>query len=194
MPRSKAFDESVVLEKAVNLFWKNGYHATSMQDLVEHLGINRASLYGTYGDKKTLFQKAFQRYRRDSISQVKAFLASEENVKEGLFRLMLGACNETMCDPERKGCFSVNTTTELVPNDPEIKTVLMENRKRLETIFEAYLQQGVDRGQINSGKDLKSIATHLFTFYNGLQIISKVADDPDHLQSALTVALSVLDD
>ena len=64
MPRTKQFDEKEVLKNAMELFWEKGFHATSIQDLVSHLGINRASLYDTYGGKDELFNTAFETYRQ----------------------------------------------------------------------------------------------------------------------------------
>lgn len=193
MPRTKLFDEDQVLKKAVELFWKSGYHATSMQDLVDHLGVNRASLYSTYGDKKNLFQRAFQNYQQESLKSVKGFLAAHDNVKEGLCKLMKRSTEQTLCDPDRKGCFAVNTTTELVPNDPEMSEVLRNNQRQLERVFEEYMALGVERGQIDASKDLSSLSAHLFTFYSGLQVISKTQPDSNRLDAALGVALSVLD-
>ena len=68
MARKKNFDEVEVLDKAVNLFWEKGYNATSIQDLVEGLGINRASIYDTWGDKHQLYLSALKRYRQNSSS------------------------------------------------------------------------------------------------------------------------------
>jgi TetR/AcrR family transcriptional repressor of nem operon len=73
MPRVKLFDENEVLNKAMNLFWKQGYSATSIQDLVSHLGINRASLYDTYGDKEKLFFRAFEFYRKTNTEGITNF-------------------------------------------------------------------------------------------------------------------------
>ena len=64
MARSKEFEETVVLDKAMRLFWEQGYEKTSMTDLVEHMGIHRRSLYDTFGDKHSLFLKAMDRYDR----------------------------------------------------------------------------------------------------------------------------------
>ena len=71
MPRVKLFDQNEVLTKAMNLFWKQGYAATSVQDLVQHLGINRASLYDTFGDKDQLFKKSFELYRKQNKDGLK---------------------------------------------------------------------------------------------------------------------------
>ena len=132
MPRVKLFDESEVLTKAMNLFWKQGYAATSVQDLVSHLGINRASLYDTFGDKEQLFKKSFELYRKNNIEGLKQFFDTQNNVREGFARLFENAIEEAINDEDRKGCFVVNTTTELVPNDDSIAVTLEDNKSDFE--------------------------------------------------------------
>jgi len=192
MPRVKLFDEQEVLTKAMNLFWKQGYAATSVQDLVSHLGINRASLYDTFGDKEQLFRKSFELYRKANIKGLKQFLGSHEDIREGFAKLFDKAIQEAIEDTDRKGCFVVNTTTELVPNDESITEVLESNKSDFEYIFLEYLQKGVESGQIKTNLDLKSIAALFYTLYNGLRVVSKVQPDKKSLTQSVNVALSVL--
>ncbi|MEM6965262.1 MAG: TetR/AcrR family transcriptional regulator, partial [Bacteroidota bacterium] len=168
MPRVKLFDEKEVLEKAMHLFWKKGYYATSIQDLVNYLGINRASLYDTYGGKKKLFQSAFTHYRNINTQQIKQFLSTHEQVKTGLKKLFTMAVQASHKDKENKGCMVVNTTIEFIPNEQDFTALLSENKKQFEKIFYDYLLSGVKKGQISKDKNLRAIATLLFTFYNGL--------------------------
>jgi TetR/AcrR family transcriptional repressor of nem operon len=193
MPRIKMFDENDVLKKAMDLFWKQGYSATSVQDLVSHLGINRASLYDTFGDKEQLFRKSFELYRRTNLESLKQFLSSHEDIREGFTKLFDNAIQEAITDKDRKGCFVVNTTTELVPNDESIVQVLESNKSDFEDIFIEYLKKGKEAGQINTAKDLKSIAALLYTLYNGLRVVSKVQPDRKKLTDTVRVALSLLD-
>lgn len=193
MPRVKLFDESEVLTKAMNLFWKQGYAATSVQDLVSHLGINRASLYDTFGDKEQLFKKSFELYRKNNIEGLKQFFDTQNNVREGFARLFENAIEEAINDEDRKGCFVVNTTTELVPNDDSITVTLEDNKSDFENIFFEYLQKGKDVGQITTNKDLRSIAALFYTLYNGLRVVSKVRPNKKKLSETVEVALSLLD-
>lgn len=193
MPRVKLFDESEVLTKAMNLFWKQGYAATSVQDLVSHLGINRASLYDTFGDKEQLFKKSFELYRKNNIEGLKQFFDTQNNVREGFARLFENAIEEAINDEDRKGCFVVNTTTELVPNDDSIAVTLEDNKSDFENIFFEYLQKGKDVGQITTNKDLRSIAALFYTLYNGLRVVSKVRPNKKKLSETVEVALSLLD-
>ncbi|MEM8845823.1 MAG: TetR/AcrR family transcriptional regulator [Bacteroidota bacterium] len=193
MPRTKQFDEKEVLNKAVELFWEKGFHATSMQDLVCHLGINRASLYDTFGGKEQLFKKAFQEYRSSSGNMVKLLLTKESSVRAGFEKLFNFAIEESVNDESRKGCFVVNTTTELIPGDETIQNILCENLENVAGMFASVIQDGIDRGEIDGSKNAKDIGLMLFTFYNGFRVVSKIDTDSEKLKSMVSTALSVLD-
>lgn len=192
MPRVKLFDEQEVLEKAMNLFWTKGYHATSMADLVKQLGINRASLYDTFGGKQQLFDKAFQHYLTISAKNTQAFLSSHSDVKQGLRKLFLMAIEESRYDKNQKGCFVVNTTTALQPEDVNTRQVIATNKAYYEKVFLDYLTSGVEAGQISKDKDLPAIAILLYTFLNGLRVLTKVEAKDDQFVKALDILLMVL--
>ncbi|MDF1676722.1 MAG: TetR/AcrR family transcriptional regulator [Vicingaceae bacterium] len=193
MPRNKLFDEQEVLTKAMNLFWKQGYSATSVQDLVTHLGINRASIYDTFGDKEKLFLKAFENYRKANTQGIIQFFDNQNNVKEGFRQLFEMAIEDSVNDQEKKGCFVVNTTTELIPGDETILKIIEENRKTFEAIFLNYLKSGEVKGQFKKGKDLPAIATLLFILYNGLKVVSKVNTHKKELSNSIYQVLTLLD-
>jgi len=193
MPRVKLFDENEVLNKAMNLFWKQGYSATSVQDLVNHLGINRASLYDTFGDKEKLFEKAFEHYRKTGFEGFVQFFQNHPNVKDGFSKLFRIAIDEAINDKDKKGCFVVNTTTELVPGDIKILNILKENRNKFIDVFYKFLLKGEKSGEIPKGKKLKSIASLFYTFYNGLKVVSKVQPSSKELLSSADTILTLLD-
>ena len=193
MPRVKLFNENEVLEKAMNLFWTKGYYATSIQDLVNHLGINRASLYDTYGGKKHLFEKAFAHYRSSNTNAIKKFFEGQEDVRAGFKSLFNMAIQQSHSDCDHKGCFVVNTTIEFIPNEKEFSSALQDNKKQFEALFHSYLKKGVKKGQISNDKNLKAIATLFFTFYNGLKVVTKVDFNPNHFSKSVDALLSVLD-
>jgi TetR/AcrR family transcriptional repressor of nem operon len=193
MPRVKKFNEEETLQKAMCLFWRNGFHATSMQDLVNYLGINRASIYDTYGGKKELFDSAFAQYRSHSKEQLQTFFENQESVKEGFRSLFKGSISEAINDVDRKGCFVVNVATELVPNDETMLTVIQENKDFIEETFANFLQTGIDSGEISSDKNIQNIASLLHTFLNGLKVVSKTDSDEERLLSSVDTMLSVLD-
>lgn len=193
MPRVKTFREEEVLEKAMEVFWKNGFHATSMQELVEHMGINRASLYDTFGCKEALFERAFEQYRLNNQKMVKDFLQRQQSVREGLFRLYEKAIDVALGDPDSKGCFVVNTTAEFNQRDEAIKPLLAANKADFELLFVEYLQKGVDSGEIDARKDLPAIATFLYTLYSGLMLLSRLHPNREELLTSVRSGLSILD-
>jgi len=187
------FDEKEVLTKAMDLFWKQGYAATSIQDLVGHLGINRASMYDTFGGKEALFSKAFEYYMHTNLLRTKLFFASQTQVKAAFRKLFRDSVTETLQDCDKKGCFVVNTTTEQVPGDEKILKVLEENKKRFVDLFYDFLKKGIEEGQFKTKIDLKSIALMLYTLHNGLQVVAKVQTDKEELLKMIEVPLSLLD-
>ncbi|MCB1199650.1 MAG: TetR/AcrR family transcriptional regulator [Leptospiraceae bacterium] len=193
MARTKEFNETEVLEKAVQVFWEKGYNGTSMQDLVERLGINRASLYATFGDKHRLFEKAVLKYRESTKNYVQNYLYSHTSVKEGFLKLFIQSMDESLSDENSKGCFMVNSTTELIPHDSKILCAVDQNRLEFEEIFFDYLNIGVKNHEISPKKDIKAISSYLFLLQNGLKVITKFDKNRNKLIKSIKLALSVLD-
>ncbi|OJJ16835.1 TetR family transcriptional regulator [marine bacterium AO1-C] len=193
MPRVRQFDEQEVLNKAMELFWKKGYHATSMDDLVKFAGINRASLYGIFGGKKELFNKALEHYRSTNNNVLQRFLSQQTQVKAGLRNLFYHLIEESLADKDCKGCFVVNTTTELIPGDEELETRLKNNQEAIQKTFYNFLLQGAETGEVSEDKDLKAIANLLYTFFNGFRVISKISDDAQDLRTSVDTILLLLD-
>ncbi len=193
MPRTKAFDEKEVLESAMLLFWKKGFYATSMQDLVNELNINRASIYDTYGDKMQLFSKAFAHYRKTSLASLRSLLYSENSVKKGFVKLFLAIADEAVSDKDQKGCFVVNTTTELTGHDEVIKSIIQENQNIFVNAFLDHLKIGVANGEISPQKDLKSLALYLFTLNNGMKVLNRTGTSKEEMEQMVKTALAVLE-
>ena len=193
MPRIKQFDREVVLDKAMHLFWEKGFGATSMEDLVSTLGINRASMYSTFGSKQELFDLAVTKYNEKNAKRVADFLYYQLNVRKGLNLLFENLITEALLKGPSKGCFMVNTTTELANSNPDLDRKLHDNKIAFETIFYNYLKYGVDNGQISPYKDIKAISAYLFVIQSGLQVVSKVHPNKEDLGKTVNTALSILD-
>lgn len=193
MPRVKTFDQDQVLQKAMELFWKKGYHATSMQDLVDYLEINRASLYDTFGGKKDLFIQALKLYQKSSFRTILNLLEQQPDIREGLRRLLSAAVDSAVSDSDQKGCMVVNTSTELLPTDVDLLPLITSNKENFERALCEYLSVAQQRGQLAPGKNPKALAGLIFTFYNGLKVVTKVNADQKMLLQQVEVLLSTLD-
>lgn len=193
MPKVKLFDKEEVLQKAMMLFWRKGYHDTSIQDLVEHLGISRSSLYDTFKGKKQLFEQAFKRYSVSNVEGFRNFISTQDDVRGTLRSVFQKIISDDKTDEDCKGCFVVNTTTELVPAEPLIKTLITAHKETMEQIFLTFLQRGVETGQISPNKDIKTISHLLFTLMTGFRVVGKTRPDLDELHNSVEVVLSLLD-
>ncbi|MBL4707017.1 MAG: TetR/AcrR family transcriptional regulator [Flavobacteriales bacterium] len=191
MPRVKQFNQEEVVEKAVHLFWEKGFHATSMQDIVDTLGINRASIYDTFGSKRELFNLTIDRYKNQNVERVSNFLFRHSNIREGLHLLFESSIDEGLDKNKPNGCFIVNTTSEL-GDDPELNQKLVENKTAFEKIYFDYLKLGVEQSQVSPYKDLKEIASYLFTLQAGIKVISNLHQSREDLMKIVSTGLTVL--
>ena len=192
MPRPKAFDEEAVLQKAVNLFWCRGYEATSVQDLVDTLGINRASLYDTYGDKYELYVKALERYRDTEQSGFCQRLDQSRPAIDLLRDLFAAGIRQSLDDPEQKGCFIVNATIELAPHDSAIAQIVAANRRAFEERLRLVIERGQHEGSISRAHSAADLARFLFTTYTGIKVMSRTRPDPSAMQAVMDVAMTTL--
>ncbi|MDJ0723525.1 MAG: TetR/AcrR family transcriptional regulator [Prochloraceae cyanobacterium] len=193
MARYKEFNQEEVLEKAMKTFWRYGYEGTSIQNLVDNMGISRGSLYDTFGDKRSLFQKAIAHYDRTVIRQLILPLEAEAASKNAIFDCFDSLINRAVSDRDRKGCFLTNTVVELCPHDSETASQIAQNIKRVEKAFHKALIKAKDRGEIKADLDLEALASFLTSSLQGLRVISKIHCDRQMLADIVKVTLSVLD-
>ncbi|MFM9950645.1 MAG: TetR family transcriptional regulator C-terminal domain-containing protein [Saprospiraceae bacterium] len=130
---------------------------------------------------------------RINTKVAESFLAAAPSVKAGFLNLFKIIIEQSVKDSDKKGCFVVNTTTELIPNDEKWLPVLDRNRKNFEAIFLKHLKRGVAQGEIKSNKDLKSIAALIYALNNGLQVVAKINPSKKDLMKIVEAGLGVLD-
>jgi len=193
MARNKAFEKEAILEKAKELFWKQGFHATSVQNLVDYLGINRASIYDTFGGKNELYETALQSYRAENLVFLKDQLAKCDSAKKSLRFLFQTAIGTAIKDKDRKGCFVINCTSEYLPKHRHIISELVDSKNDFQSLIIETLQRGKDRGEFAADLEVKAFAAYLFSLFNGLQITAKLAPDQKQLFKSIDLGLKVLD-
>lgn len=173
MARQKAFDKEEVLDKAMYLFWKKGYHGTSMQDLVDHLGISRSSMYDTFGGKYALFLDSLSRYQAQQSAQIDQALTNEEDLEEFLKSFFMGVVDECRQDEENKGCFTVNTSVELASHDERIGAVVGEDISTFIEKFEKFFEDAQDNWRLGSNEDPKALALMVYNTMAGIRLVSR---------------------
>jgi len=189
MARTKEFDKSEALLKALDFFWQHGYHATSMEDLVGALGINRASLYGTFGGKKELFNMALRQYQDHNLQLLEQILEQSHSLEAGI-RAMFDATFKGSKESMSRGCFVVNTSTELAPEESDVKTAILENKQRFIKLLSSHILRAQKSGEVRSNTSAAELATFLYTIYNGLQVLVRLGPEKKEIQSTLALALA----
>ena len=186
MARPRAFEEEVVLQKALDTFWLQGYGNTSMEDLVAGTGLNRASLYATFGDKHELFMRALRHYQQRGCQTLTTLTANtEEPVLHQIRRILELTVYET-------GCFLVNAITERVPHDADTQELARQDQQFLETLFTTLLSRGQQRGEVRRTAAPLAQARLLISVLSGMRVMFKANPDPQLLRDLVATALLAL--
>ncbi|MFT6972306.1 MAG: TetR/AcrR family transcriptional repressor of nem operon [Roseivirga sp.] len=192
MARKKNFNEQEVLDKAVNLFWEKGYGATSIQDLVDGLGINRASIYATWGDKHQLYLSALQRYRQNASSWLLNEIRTEPSALVIIERFLYFTIDSVIHDNDKRGCFILNSSTELSNSDSEVDAIVLENRQTMEKVLTELIKEGQADGEINKAHSPESMGRYIFSTVNGLRVLGMGQISEEELKEVVQVSISAL--
>jgi len=193
MARQKEFDREEALQKAMEVFWSRGYEAASIQDLVKHMGINRQSLYDTFGDKHALYLQALDRYSALEGRKLLLLLEGDGSVKRALRRLFAGVIEGSLCAGEQRGCFMGNAMSELAGRCKETAARTCNNMAAIEEVFYRALVRGKKEGELKGVRDPRAVARFLYSSLQGLTLMAKVKQDRKTLEDVVKVTLSVLD-
>jgi TetR/AcrR family transcriptional regulator, transcriptional repressor for nem operon len=193
MARQKEFDRDAVLHKAMEVFWSRGYEAASIQDLVKHMGINRQSLYDTFGDKHALYLQALDRYGEVEGRRIFELLEQPGPVKKSLRKLFEGVVEASLGKGQRRGCFMGNAMSELAGRCKETAARTCTNMAAAEGAFYRALLRGKKEGELKTVRDPRAVARFLYSSLQGLILMSKATRDRKTLEDVVKVTLSVLD-
>ena len=193
MARQKEFDREEALQKAMEVFWARGYGAASIHDLVQHMGINRQSLYDTFGDKHSLYLQALDRYRQVESRRLIEWLERPGSVKKNLRQLFREAVETALSDREHRGCFMGNATSELAGRCKETASRTCSNMTATEEAFYRALLRGTKEGDIRGVRDPRAAARFLYCVLQGLVLMAKARQDRKVLNDVVKVTLSLLD-
>jgi TetR/AcrR family transcriptional regulator, transcriptional repressor for nem operon len=180
MPRTgrpRAFDEEQVVAQARDLFWARGYRATSIQDLVDALALQRGSLYGAFGDKHALYLKAVALYAQENRRHLKTLLETDP-VLPALRRVLaepMSLTSEDEREPTR-GCLVGNTTVELVPDDDEARTLVADAYDAVIEIIADALKRGQQRGEVTTNATPQAQAQLILLLLQGAALMGRVDD------------------
>ena len=171
MARAKEFDREVVLERAMEFFWAQGYEAASMRELLDTMDIGRQSLYDTFGDKHSLFLASLKHYYEKGMRTVVAQLAAPEGGLSAIEEYFDGMARRMSTKPHRS-CLLINSAIELAPHDPEVAAIVNRFVKKLRKGFAKALEVAQSKGEARID-DIDAVAWHLTNSAMGLGPMSK---------------------
>lgn len=173
MPRNKNYDENLVLEKALNVFWENGYKATSIRMLEKEMGINQFSIYASFNNKKELFIHSLRKYKEYVKQNVyKDLLKSDTGVEE-LKKFLMSFPNAKKTNQYVKGCLVVNTAAEIGNRDLEIAKEIDLYYQFIRDMIKKIILTSISRNEISKNINVDQQANFFLGVMQGISVASK---------------------
>ena len=158
----------------MELFWEQGYEATGMAQLVDHLGIGRQSLYNAFGNKHALYLQALEAYNQAFVDRVIELLAAPGSPSRNL-RTVCHAWEQMLTESQFKGCLLANSSA-LGRNDEGVRKIVASAYQRLEQAFFRTIQRAKEEGELDSSTDARGLARLFVNTGQGLAVTSQVTE------------------
>lgn len=193
MPWEKQFDVDKALDKAIKAFWSKGYDATSTQDLLDCMGINRGSLYDTFGNKHALFLQALRRFQDDYQARQLAKAAHDRSPRQAIHALFQSLLADALTDKERCGCFLVNSALDMAPHDAEIENIVAQGFRQIETFLAELIVRGQESGEIERTVDPVDVSRALLGLMIAMRVLARSLPKKHVLESIVSEAMRMLE-
>src|SRR6266702_3822391 len=191
--RPRAYQPEVALGKALDLFRKGGFAATSLDDLSAATGMNRPSLYGAFGDKRELYIKSYQRYRDDARAAMIEIFRDEMPIKRRLERIYAVALDIYLSgDAGPRGCFTVMTAASEAVSDPEIRGMVLEGLSELDKAFTACFRLAKENGELPQTADPVVLAQLASATIHSIAVRARARVQRKELEAIVKGAIDVM--
>jgi TetR/AcrR family transcriptional regulator, transcriptional repressor for nem operon len=193
MGRSREFEETEVLDAAIECFWRHGYASTSVRDLAEAMGISGASLYNAFSDKRSLFVQALERYldcsMRERVARLEAALPPKQAVKAFFAEII----ERSLSDKRRRGCLLINSALEVAPHDRELGAAIAERLGEIENFFRRAIVAAQADSTIPLQRNADDLARLLLAVLLGIRVLARSKPQRALLEGVVRAALVLLD-
>ena len=191
--RPRQYDPDSALARAASAFWKNGYAATSLDDLAAATGMNRPSLYAAFGDKRDLYLKTLQRYQQQSRARSLQLLADSPTLRVFLTRFYDGALELYRAgEAEARGCYSISTAPAQAASDPAVRAFLADSIRGTDVFLAGVISQARDRGEITASADPSALAQVATATLHTLAVRSRVGVPRKELKGLAAAAVEMI--
>lgn len=191
MARPREFDEQRVRDAALERFWRDGFEATSIHDLLDCTGIGAASLYNAFGDKRSLFRQSLERYVDTGIGErLRRF--ETRPPRQAIQAFFDDVVQRSLDDAEHKGCMLVNSALEVAPHDAQLRELVVSTLDRIESFFLRCVRAGQRDAAITRGVAASELSRHLLALLMGLRVLARVRPEKALLEGAVRTAMILL--
>lgn len=186
-----SFDRDEVLDKAMELFWKNGFQNTGMSELLEHMGIQRQSFYNTFGSKEKIFIEAMALYTRNLTKEFTSMLEQPGNPLDNV-RQVLGMMRDMVAGSDACGCMLGNSIAEFGLNHPAISELLKQKIGNMQGAFEKAFAKAIELELLPETKDPKAMAQSLIVMAQGMALLSRLGQADEMLAGVMKTAEEII--
>jgi TetR/AcrR family transcriptional repressor of nem operon len=190
MARPKAFDQDLVLVKAMHIFWARGYAGTSLDDLVAAMGINRQSIYNTFGDKHALFMSCLKLYWQGELDRVYEGIKGEK--AEDRLRSMMHEISHLATSRGEMGCMLLNSLGELAPQDQAVVDFYLKIDRDSVQSMSKRINAGQENGELEAHFNPAAAAKFLIALSIGIRTLGKVMPENQDFSEIADFAIDVL--
>lgn len=193
MSRQKQYDRTELLDKAVELFRRQGFNGTSTAELVAELGVNRKSMYAEFGSKQDLFEATLEHYDRNHLTRVLAPIEAPDAGVDAIRRAFAGYASASEGWFHGRGCLLCNTAVERAALDPASGAYVAAYLDRINRAFHNALEVGQRAGDLDEAVDLEALAAFLTTALIGVAASIRAEAPPERLHATSRVVSDFLD-
>lgn len=179
--KSLSFDREAVLLEALELFWQNGYEATGVAELLDHMGIQRQSFYNQFHSKKGIFIEALELYFQMLFSRVSGTVESPSDPVQKAYRI-LDLWEDLSVQGRGKGCLACNSLGEGLAKVPEIGELITTKMEEVESLFAEVFGQIHAQGRLPKGMTPRGLARTFHSSFQGLASVARMANAEEKIQ------------
>ncbi len=190
--RPLEFDPDTALEAAMQLFWARGFEATSLQDLLDSMGIARSSFYQAFGSKQEVFLRAVERYRDWLAGELRGSMESADSGLAFIEDTLKSVAEDTKCADGRRGCLVFNSAAEFGQRDPEVAGRVAASIDAFTQVFTDAVRRAQEEGDVPPDRDPRLLGRHVVCTMSGLRTLSKAGARRTELVALADLAMRSL--
>jgi len=192
MARPIEFDRDQALRDAMLLFWRRGFHQTTVRNITDATQLQPGSLYSAFGSKRALFLEALDLYSAELKRFVEAVLRSDAPPLARIERFFSLLLEKSVDDSERRGCLLINTLLEMETEELEIGRRVAQALRMMERTVQEVLDEAAEQDELIAGADPQALARLLMTGVYGLQVYNRMRPKPEDLRGISETLVAML--